>query len=138
MQTAPKGSDSNTIVKAGKTTKQTFFMLYISFTNSDLLGQTKYTIFSNERIPLYRRIWPIYCVHTYQNPVRTYVAICPKRTLYNRSPSESPLHFADRRDESVIVGYYTSAEAPFPRRKQPGCTFVELFCAANPHRPQAM
>ena len=56
MQTAPKGSDSNTIVKAGKTTKQTFFMLYISFTNSDLLGQTKYTIFSNERIPLYRRI----------------------------------------------------------------------------------
>ena len=54
------------------------------------------------------------------------------------SPSESPLHFADRRDESVIVGYYTSAEAPFPRRKQPGCTFVELFCAANPHRPQAM
>ena len=110
MQTAPKGSDSNTIVKAGKTTKQTFFMLYISFTNSDLLGQTKYTIFSDERIPLYRRIWPIYCVHTYQNPVRTYVAICPKRTLYSRSPSESPLHFADRRDESVIVGYYTSSE----------------------------
>ena len=25
-------------------------------------------------------------------------------------PSESPLHFADHRDESVIVGYYTSAE----------------------------
>ena len=55
IQTAPKGSDSNTIVKAGKTTKQTFFMLYISFTNSDLLGQTEYTIFSNERTPLYRR-----------------------------------------------------------------------------------
>ena len=127
MQTAPKGSDSNTIVKAGKTTKQTFFMLYISFTNSDLLGQTKYTIFSNERIPLYRRIWPIYCVHTYQNPVRTYVAICPKRTLYSRSPSESPLHFADRRDESVIVGYYTSAEVPFPRRRQPGVPLREPF-----------
>ena len=36
IQTAPKGNNSNTIVKAGKTAKQTFFMLYISFTNSDL------------------------------------------------------------------------------------------------------
>ena len=36
------------------------------------------------------------------------------------SPSESPLHFADRRAESVIMGYYTSAEVPFPRRRQPG------------------
>ncbi|MEE0255612.1 MAG: hypothetical protein U0I76_12035, partial [Lachnospiraceae bacterium] len=31
------GNNSNTIVKAGKTAKQTFFMLYISFTNIDLL-----------------------------------------------------------------------------------------------------
>ena len=38
----------------------------------------------------------------------------------NFTPSESPLHFADRRAESVIVGYYTSAEVPFPRRRQPG------------------
>ena len=37
IQTAHKGNNSNTIVKAGKTAKQTFFMLYISFTNSDLL-----------------------------------------------------------------------------------------------------
>ena len=36
IQTAPKGNNSNTIVKAGKTAKQTFFMLYISFTNFDL------------------------------------------------------------------------------------------------------
>ena len=36
IQTAPKGNNSNTIVKAGKTAKQTFFMLYISFTNSNL------------------------------------------------------------------------------------------------------
>ena len=36
IQTAPKGNNSNTIVKAGKTAKQTFFMLYISFTISDL------------------------------------------------------------------------------------------------------
>ena len=36
IQTAPKGNNSNTIVKAGKTAKQTFFMLYISFTNSSL------------------------------------------------------------------------------------------------------
>ena len=55
-----------------------------------------------------------------QPSVRTYAAICPKRTLYSRFPSESPLHFVGRGDESVIVGYYTSAEVPFPRRKQPG------------------
>ena len=36
-KTAPKGNNSNTIVKAGKTAKRTFFMLYISFTNIDLL-----------------------------------------------------------------------------------------------------
>ena len=36
IQTAPKGNNSNTIVKAGKTAKQIFFMLYISFTNPDL------------------------------------------------------------------------------------------------------
>ena len=42
------------------------------------------------------------------------------------SPSESPLHFADRRAESVIVGYYTSAEVPFPRRRQPGAPLWEL------------
>ena len=70
--------------------------------------------------PLYRRTWPFYCVRAYQPSVRTYAAIRPKHTLYNRSPSESPLHFADRRDESVIVGYYTSAEVPSPRRRQPG------------------
>ena len=44
---------------------------------------------------------------------------------FRRSPSESPLHFADRRNESVIVGYYTSAEVPFPRRGQPGTPFVK-------------
>ena len=42
------------------------------------------------------------------------------------SPSESPLHFADRRDESVIMGYYTSAEVPSPRRRQPGAPLGEL------------
>ena len=31
-----RGNNSNTIVKAGKTAKQTFFMLYISFTNPKL------------------------------------------------------------------------------------------------------
>ena len=59
-------------------------------------------------------------------------------SLYSRSPSESPLHFADHRYESVIVGYYTSAEVPSPRRRQPGVPFVRAFCAANLHRPQAM
>ena len=46
--------------------------------------------------------------------------------------------FADHRDASVIVGYYTSAEVPSPRRRQPGVPFVRAFCAANLHRPQAM
>ena len=30
-------------------------------------------------------------------------------------PRESPRHFADRRDESVIVGYYTSCRKCLPR-----------------------
>ena len=30
-------------------------------------------------------------------------------------PRESPRHFADRRDESVIVGYYTSRRKCLPR-----------------------
>ena len=42
------------------------------------------------------------------------------------------------KSESVIVGYYTSAEVPSPRRRQPGVPFVRAFCAANLHRPQAM
>ena len=33
--------------------------------------------------------------------------------------------------ESVIVGYYTSAEVPFPRRKQPGCAFAEPFSSVR-------
>ena len=98
----------------------------------------KYTTLVVKWPPIYTRIWLFYCVRAYQPSVRTYAAIRPKRTLYNRSPSESPRHFAGRRDESVIVGYYTSAEVPFPRRKQPGCAFVRAFYAANPHRPQAM
>ena len=76
------------------------------------------------------------CVLTFRTHVRS---DSPETPLYNRFPSESPLHFAGRGDESVIVGYYTSAEVPFPRRKQPGCAFVRaFFYAANPHRPQAM
>ena len=31
------------------------------------------------------------------------------------TPSESPRHFADRRDESVIVGFYTSCRKCLPR-----------------------
>ena len=49
----------------------------------------------------------------YRSPVRMYAAICQKRTPCSRSPSGNPPHFADRRDESVIVGYCTSAEVPF-------------------------
>ena len=33
--------------------------------------------------------------------------------------------------ESVIVGYYISAEVPFPRRKQPGCAFAEPFSSVR-------
>ena len=49
----------------------------------------------------------------YRSPVRMYAAIFQKRTPCSRSPSGNPPHFADRRDESVIVGYCTSAEVPF-------------------------
>ena len=31
------------------------------------------------------------------------------------------------KSESVIVGYYTSAEVPFPRRRQPGVPLREPF-----------
>ena len=38
----------------------------------------------------------------------------PQRPHYpRRAPRESPRHFAASMDESVIVGYYTSAEVPF-------------------------
>ena len=81
------------------------------------------------------RTWPIYCVRAYPSSVYTYAAICPKRTLYSRSPSESPLHFADHRDESVIAGYYTSAEVPSPRRRQAGCAFCESFLCGESTSP---
>ena len=43
------------------------------------------------------------------------VRTVPAGDVFPRFPSESPLHFADRRDESVIVGYYTSALRPQAR-----------------------
>ena len=50
------------------------------------------------------------CFNAYMRTNLPHAAICPKRTPYNRSPAESPLHFADRRAESVIMGYYTLPE----------------------------
>ena len=38
------------------------------------------------------------------------IAILPQEPFPLGESSKSPLHFADRRDESVIVGYYTSEE----------------------------
>ena len=38
------------------------------------------------------------------------IVALPQETFPLGESSKSPLHFADRRDESVIVGYYTSAE----------------------------
>ena len=38
------------------------------------------------------------------------IATLPQETFPLGESSKSPLHFADRRDESVIVGYYTSSE----------------------------
>ena len=64
------------------------------------------------------------CVPTFRTHVRS---DSPETPLYNRFPSESPLHFAGRRAESVIVGYYTSAEVPFPRRRQPDVPLREPF-----------
>ena len=51
----------------------------------------------------------------------------PAGDVFPRSPSESPLHFADHRDESVIVGYYTSEEvhlrspSPSSEPRKEGC-----------------
>ena len=38
------------------------------------------------------------------------IVTLPQETFPLGESSKSPLHFADRRDESVIVGYYTSEE----------------------------
>ena len=38
------------------------------------------------------------------------IVILPQETFPLGESSKSPLHFAAHRDESVIVGYYTSAE----------------------------
>ena len=38
------------------------------------------------------------------------IVALPQETFPLGESSKSPLHFADHRDESVIVGYYTSAE----------------------------
>ena len=46
------------------------------------------------------------------------IVALPQETFPLGESSKSPLHFAAHRDESVIVGYYTSAEVLFPRRKQ--------------------
>ena len=66
---------------------------------------------------------PISCTHVRSD--------LPETLPYSRSPSESPLHFADRRDESVIVGYYTSAEVPFPRRRQPVRLRESFLCGES-------
>ena len=55
------------------------------------------------------------------------IVALPQETFPLGESSKSPLHFADHRDESVIVGYYTSAEVPFPRRRQPGVPLREPF-----------
>ena len=70
-----------------------------------------------------------YCVHAYQSSAHT--QRFARNAPDTAAPSESPLHFADRMAESVIVGYYTSAEVPFPRRKQPGCAFAEPFSSVR-------
>ena len=49
---------------------------------------------------------------TLQMCIRDRIVTLPQETF----PSESPLHFADHRDESVIVGYYTSAEDVYKRQ----------------------
>ena len=38
-------------------------------------------------------------------------------------------------DESIIVGYYTSAEVPSPRRRQPGVPFCESFLCGESTSP---
>ena len=47
------------------------------------------------------------------------------------TPSESPRHFAARRDESVIVGYYTSAEVPPPLPQEQNRRMLERSTMAR-------
>ena len=57
----------------------------------------------------------------------------------SRFPSESPLHFAGRRDESVIVGYYTLAlrpQARFGVQPPQAALSTEMKCISVPrHLP---
>ena len=53
-------------------------------------------------------------------------------------PSKSPLHFAAHRDESVIVGYYTSEEvhlrspSPLDEPRKGGCPWQEMMVLTAP------
>ena len=47
------------------------------------------------------------------------IVALPQETFPLGESSKSPLHFADRREESVIVGYYTSEEVHLRPRHLP-------------------
>ena len=63
------------------------------------------------------------------------IGALPQETFPLGESSKSPLHFAAHRDESVIVGYYTSAEVPSTRRRQPGVPFCESFLCGESTSP---
>ena len=61
--------------------------------------------------------------HPYMEKLGRFTAYARTQRFARNAPyaavflSENPLHFAGRRDERVIVGYCTSAEVPFLRRR---------------------
>lgn len=76
------------------------------------------------------------------------IVALPQETFPLGESSKSPLHFAAHRDESVIVGYYTSALRPQARFEAQApqaalsakmtCIFVPRHLLMNPERRDAL
>ena len=66
------------------------------------------------------------------------IVTLPQETFPLGESSKSPLHFAAHRDESVIVGYYTSAEvhlrspSPLDEPRKEGCPWQEMMALTAP------
>ena len=66
------------------------------------------------------------------------IVALPQETFPLGESSKSPLHFAAHRDESVIVGYYTSEEvhlrspSPLDEPRKGGCPWQEMMVLTAP------
>ena len=75
------------------------------------------------------------CFTAYMRTNLPHAAICPKRTPYNRSPAESPLHFADRRAESVIMGLLHFRRSAFSSPQTAGVRLCRALLCGEPTSP---